>query len=331
MKRPIVIAHRGASAHVPEHTLASYTLAVLQGADYIEPDLVLTADGALIARHDNRLDLSTDVAARREFASRRCERLVDGVPVTGWFSEDFTLGEIRRLRAVERIPELRPGNARQDRLYGIPTLGEIIRLARALEGACGRPIGLYPEAKHPGHFAMHGLHIAATMVNTLHGAGYRGRDAPIFVQCFEPGTLRRLRELTDLPLVQLLDATGAPADAPEGPGYAAMATPQGLKEIASYAQAVGPAKSLLIPLDAAGTLNVSAATRFVADAHGCGLAVHPWTFRPENAFLPANLRLGADPTGHGDYAAELRAFVGLGIDGFFADAPGLAAMVLAAP
>lgn len=328
--RPIVIAHRGASAHVPEHTLASYALAVLQGADYIEPDLVLTGDGALIARHDNRLDLSTDVAMRPEFASRNCTRQVDGASITGWFSEDFTLGEIRRLRAVERISQLRPGNARQDGLYGIPTLGDIIRLARALEGALGRPVGLYPEAKHPSHFAAHGLHIAATLVNTLHSAGYHGREAPVFVQCFEPATLRGLRELTDLPLVQLLDATGAPADAPDGPDYAAMATPAGLKEIASYAHAVGPAKELLIPLDAAGALDVAAATTFVADAHTCGLAVHPWTFRPENAFLPSNLRQGVDPAEYGDYAAELRAFMALGSDGFFADAPGLAAAVLAA-
>lgn len=325
--RPIVIAHRGASAHVPEHTLASYALAVLQGADYIEPDLVMTADGALIARHDNRLDLTTDVAARPEFAGRRRERMVDGHASTGWFCEDFTLAEIRTLRAVERIPQVRPGNALHNGLYGVPTLAEIVALARAMETAVGRRVGLYPEVKHPSHFAARDLDIAAAVVDALHGAGYRGRSAPVFVQCFEPATLRRLRELTDLPLVQLLDASGAPADAPAGPGFAAMATPEGLARIASYSDAVGPSKALLVPLDPAGVLDAAAETGFLANAHACGLAVHVWTFRPENAFLPTNLRRGADPAGYGDYAAELRAFIALGIDGFFTDAPGLAGML----
>lgn len=329
MTRPLVIAHRGASAHLPEHTLAAYALGVLQGADYIEPDLVLTADGALVARHDNRLDLSTDVTARPEFAQRRCTRTVDGETVTGWFSEDFTLAELRSLRAVERIPQLRPANARHDGLYGVPTLPEIIRLARALESIVGRRLGLYPEAKHPSHFLAHGLDIAATLVNTLHSAGYHDREARVFVQCFEPGTLRRLRGMTDLRLVQLIDARGAPADAPQGPDYAAMTTAQGLREIATYADAVGPAKSLLIPTAPDGTLDVAAATDFVAHAHACGLLVHPWTFRPENTFLPVDLRCGSDPAAYGDHAAELRAFAQLGIDGVFTDAPGFAAAALA--
>lgn len=323
----MVIAHRGASTHVPEHTLASYALAVLQGADYIEPDLVMTADGALIARHDNRLDLTTDVAARPEYAGRQCERVVDGATSTGWFCEDFTLAEIRTLRAVERIPHIRPGNARQDGLYGVPTLAEIVALARAMEGTVGRRVGLYPEVKHPSHFAARDLDIGAALVDALHGAGYRGRSAPVFVQCFEPTTLRRLRDLTDLALVQLLDASGAPADAPAGPGFAAMATPAGLARIASYSDAVGPSKTLLLPLDPAGVLDASAATGLVVAAHAHGLAVHPWTFRPENVFLPANLRHGTDPAAHGDHAAELRAFLALGIDGFFTDAPGLAGML----
>lgn len=327
MTRPIVIAHRGASAYLPEHTLASYALAVLQGADYIEPDLVMTADGALIARHDNRIDLTTDVATRPEFAARQCERVVDGETVAGWFSEDFTLAEVRTLRAVERIPRLRPANAGHNGLYSVPTLAEIIALARALEGIAGRAVGLYPEAKHPSHFLTQGLDIGTALIDALHGAGYRGRSAPVFVQCFEPGTLRRMRALTDLPLVQLLDAGGAPADDPGGPGYAAMATPAGLEHIASYSNAVGPSKTLLIPLDRAGALDSSAATGFVAAAHALGLAVHVWTFRPENAFLPANLRHGTDPAAYGDHAAELLAFVALGIDGFFADAPGLAGIL----
>jgi glycerophosphoryl diester phosphodiesterase len=318
--RPLVIAHRGASACLPEHTLPAYALAALQGADYLEPDLVMTADGALVARHDNRLELTTDVARRGEFAARRVQRAVDGVPTCGWFSEDFTLAEIRTLRAVERLPDLRPANARHDGLYGVPTLAEIVALARALEGVTGRRIGLYPEAKHPGHFAARGLDIAAALLAELHGAGYRTRADPVFVQCFEPATLRRARGLTDLKLVQLLDAAGAPADGE--PDYATLASAAGLREIARYADAVGPAKSLVLgtwPHNAPAP----AGTSFVADAHAAGLAVHAWTLRPENAFLPAPLRCGADPAAYGNHAAELRALIVLGVDGVFADAPGL--------
>lgn len=326
--RPLLIAHRGASAHLPEHTLASYALAALQGADYLEPDLVMTADGALIARHDNRLDLTTDVARRAEFAGRQTTRTVDGASVTGWFSEDFTLTEIRTLRAIERIPDLRPGNARQDGLYAIPTLDEIIALTRALEGVVGRPLGLYPEAKHPSHFAARGLDIAGALVGALHGAGYTRRTDPVFVQCFEPGTLRRLRGLTDLPLVQLLDAGGTPADG--GPDYPTLCTPAGLREVATYADAVGPAKALVLGDWPAGA-RTPTGTSFVADAHGAGLAVHVWTLRPENAFLPAGTQRGNAPADWGDYAAEARALAALGVDGVFADAPGLTLAAWGAP
>lgn len=320
--KPLVIAHRGASGYVPEHTLAAYAMAILQGADFIEPDLVITKDGHLVARHDNVLDLTTDVSSRPEFAGRKTTKTVDGVTVTGWFSEDFTLNEIKTLRAIERIPGIRPANARFDGQFEIPTFQEIIELAQAYEKLLDRRIGLYPETKHPTYFDRLGLPLEEPLVKVLRRNGYEGRNAQVFIQSFEINNLRKLKGMTRIPLVQLLWIEGKPYDVEAGGGtltYEQMATPAGLAQIASYAKGVGPEKRFIIPLDSAGNLNLSSATRFVQDAHAVGLQVHPYTFRSENVFLPSNFKSSSDPNALGDGAGEIKVFLRTGIDGFFTD------------
>jgi glycerophosphoryl diester phosphodiesterase len=321
--RPIVIGHRGASGYAPEHTLASYFIAIEQGADYIEPDLVMTRDGVLVARHENEIGGTTDVASRPQFAGRRTTKVIDGVSISGWFTEDFLLEELKSLRARERIPELRPANARLDGTLEIPTLEEILALARGVEEKrrvrareLGLPppaaIGVYPETKHPSHFAGLGLAMEERLVAALERYGYRGAGGGAFLQSFETGNLRVLHRLTQLPLVQLIEAAGAPYDlAARGDPrtHADLLTPEGLAEIATYASCIGPAKSLVIPRDGEGRL--ARPTSLVADAHAAGLKVHPWTFRAERAFLPAEL----------DLEGELRVFLETGIDGFFTDQP----------
>ena len=309
----LVIAHRGASGRRPEHTLAAYRLAVEEGADVIEPDVVATRDGALVVRHENEVSGTTDIASRPEFADRRTTKTVDGRDITGWFTESLTLAEVRSLRAVERLPHLRPSSAAYDGRFGVPTLAEVVALAAELGAARGRPVGVYPEVKHPGHFRRIGLPLEAATVDVLHAAGLTGRDDPAWVQSFEPGSLELLRGLTRLRLVQLVEPDGAPADRPET-GYRAMTTPDGLATVATYADALGP--SLSMALD--GDLRP---TPLVADAHRAGLAVHAWTVRPENAFLPPALRRGEDPAAWGDLAGLVRALAVAGVDGLFTDVP----------
>ncbi|CUQ67331.1 Glycerophosphoryl diester phosphodiesterase [Candidatus Nitrospira inopinata] len=319
---PIVIAHRGASGYVPEHTLAAYAISILQGADFVEPDLVMTKDGHLIARHDNVLDLTTDVSRRPEFAGRKATKTVDGARVTGWFSEDFTLGEIKTLRAIERIPGTRPANTRFDGQFEIPTLQEIIDLVQAYEKLLNRRIGIYIETKHPTYFERLGLPFEEPLVKILRKNGYEGRNQRVFIQSFEINNLRKLSRMTRIPLVQLLWIEGKPYDVEAGGGtltYEQMATPAGLAQIAAYAQGVGPEKRFIIPLDSSGNLDPSRVTRFVQDAHAVGLVVHPYTFRSENAFLPMNLRSSGDPTALGDGAGEMLLFLRTGIDGLFTD------------
>lgn len=320
--KPIVIAHRGASGYLPEHTLAAYATAILEGADFIEPDLVMTKDRHLIARHDSVLDLTTDVARRPEFVGRKATKTVDGITVTGWFSEDFTLEEIKTLWAIERIPSVRPANARFDGQFQIPTLQEIIDLAQAYEKLLGRRIGLYPETKHPTYFERLGLSLEEPLVRILHQNGYEGRTARAFIQSFEISNLRKLNTMTRIPLVQLLWIEGKPYDVEASGGsltYEQMATPAGLAQIASYAQGVGPEKSFVIPLDSAGNLDLSRATSFVQNAHAVGLKVYPYTYRSENVFLPSNFRSSSDPNALGDGVGEITTFLRTGIDGFFTD------------
>ncbi|MFN2315336.1 MAG: glycerophosphodiester phosphodiesterase [Gemmatimonadales bacterium] len=311
-QRPIVIAHRGASGYLPEHTLAAYELAVEQGADYIEPDLVITRDGVLIARHENEIGETTDAGTR--FPERQATRLVDGEEVTGWFAEDSTLAEIKTLRARERLAyrsQARNGE------FEVPTFGEILELVARLERAHGRRIGLYPETKHPSYFRRIGLPLEEPLLEALHGRGYRTAEDPVFIQSFEVGNLMDLRTRTGLRLIQLLDETGAPWDfvaSGDPRTYADLASPVGLREIAAYAAGIGPHKRLIVPLEPVGSLG--SPTTLVSDAQAAGLQVHPWTFRTEALFL------------HRDYAgdplAELRQFMELGVDGVFADFPDVA-------
>jgi glycerophosphoryl diester phosphodiesterase len=323
MRPPIVIAHRGASGYAPEHTLVSYFTAIEQGADYIEPDLVMTRDGVMVARHENEIGGTTDVAGRREFADRHTTKIVDGASVTGWFTEDFLLAELKTLRARERIPELRPANTRLDGSLEIPTLEEILALVRGTEERrrararelglpAPQPVGVYPETKHPSYFAALGLGMEEPLVAALERYDYRGRDGHAFLQSFETGNLQALSRMTRLPLVQLIEAVGAPFDLRQSGDprtYADLLTPKGLEEVAAYASCIGPAKSLLIPRGGDGTL--LRPTSLVRDCHAAGLQVHPWTFRAERAFLPAGL----------DLERELGEFLALGMDGFFTDQP----------
>jgi len=324
---PIVIGHRGASGYRPEHTLASYELAIQMGADYIEPDLVSTKDHVLVARHENDISGTTNVADHVEFADRKATKVIDGVAVTGWFTEDFTLAELKTLRAKERLPDIRPANTAFDGLYQIPTFQEVIDLAKRAR------VGIYPETKHPTYFRSIGLPLEEPLVQALNTNGYRGRNAPVFVQSFEVGNLQRLNRMTNVPLVQLIDATGKPYDfvvAGDPRTYADLVTPAGLAEIATYADGIGPNKNLIVPRDAQNRL--MAPTTLVRDAHRAGLVLHPWTFRRENTFLPEDFRQGnpASPVylqATGDFPAELRLFYKLGVDGLFSDNPDVAVAV----
>jgi glycerophosphoryl diester phosphodiesterase len=327
---PIVIGHRGASGYRPEHTLASYKLAIEMGADFIEPDLVSTKDHYLVARHEPEISGTTDVADHPEFAGRKTTKSIDGVEVTGWFTDDFTLDELKTLRAVERLPGIRPANTAFDGLEKIPTFQEVIDLAKR------EHVGLYPETKHPTYFRRAGLPLEERMVKVLTQNGYTKQSDPVFIQSFETGNLRVLRQMTKLRLVQLLDESVArPFDfvvASDPRTYGDLMTPAGLAEIATYADGIGPWKNSIVPWDAAG--RSLPATSLVRDAHSAGLTVHPYTFRRENTFLPAELRQGNPEADHydqatGDFPAELGKFFDLGVDGVFTDDPDVAVAVRA--
>jgi len=329
--QPIVIGHRGASGFVPEHTLTSYFIAIQQGADFIEPDLVSTKDGVLVARHENEISGTTDVSERAEFANRRTTKIIDGISLTGWFTEDFTLRELKTLRAKERIPAIRPDNTRFDGQFTVPTLDEVLELvesankdraasARRLGRRAPEPIGVYPETKHPSFFDGIGLSLEEPLIRSLHRFGYLSKRDPVFIQSFETGNLRKLNRMTRLSLVQLIDATGKPFDFVlngDPRSYADLVTPRGLADVATYADGIGPNKLLVIPRNADGTLRTP--TRLVDDAHSVGLLVHPFTFRAENTFLPADFRLGSDPNVNGNLPGELTRYLATGIDGFFTD------------
>ncbi len=309
-RKPIVIAHRGASGERPEHTRAAYLLAIEEGADFIEPDLVLTQDGHLVVRHENEIAGTTDVAAHPEFAGRKTAKVIDGVRIEGWFTEDFTLNELKTLRARERLPQLRPASAKFDGREAVPTFQEVVDLAKAESRRTGRAIGLYPEMKHPAYFSSIGLAIEGRLAQALKDNGLDSAEAPVFVQSFEPESLRTFKGLSSAKRVQLVGA-----DRPQ------MLSAEGLKQIAGYAHGVGPDWSLVVPTRD-GVLQTP--TGLVAEARTLGLQVHPWTVRAENLFLPTSLRKGEDPAAHGDVQALLKALYAAGVSGVFSDFPGLA-------
>ena len=312
----LVIAHRGASGERPEHTLASYERAIDQGADYIEPDLVVTKDLVLVARHENDIGETTDVAQRPEFADRRTTKNIEGQLISGWFAEDFTLAELRSLRAKERMPALRPQNTAFDGLYQVPTFAEIIALKRAKEAETGRRIGLYPELKHPTWLLQEtGIDTVDLLVRQLREEKLDGADADVFVQVFDIGPLQRLDQMIDTPLILLIRPEGGPYDEP-GMTWAGIMTPSGLAEVATYADGIGPFMGHVLNDD--GT-----PTDLVRDAHAVGLKVHPWTVRKENVFLPPSLRSDASENGVGNMLGLVKMLEAAGVDGYFTDDPGL--------
>lgn len=309
----LIIAHRGASAERPEHTLAAYELAIDQGADYIEPDLVVTKDLELISRHENELSGTTDVANREEFEDRRRDKMIDGQLVAGWFAEDFTLEEIRTLRAKERVAGIRPANARYNGLYQVPTLDEIVKLVRAKEVETGRKIGLYLELKHPTFLLEEvGIDIVDLVLREFRDLGL-GPDDLVMIQSFEVGTLQRLDKRSEFRLIQLVKPEDGPADEPSM-RYTEMTTPSGLEEIADYADGLGANIAMILNPD-------GSPTTLVADAKAAGLPVHAWTLRPENAFLPPALHGQGGDSGRGDQTALYRMLAGAGVAGVFTDDP----------
>ncbi|VAV95307.1 Glycerophosphoryl diester phosphodiesterase [hydrothermal vent metagenome] len=317
-QRPIIIAHRGASGERPEHTLAAYQLAIDQGASFIEPDLVLTKDGVLVVRHENEISKTTDVSGKTEFEGRKTTKTIDGKKVTGWFTEDFTLAELKMLRAKERLADLRRDNVKYNGQFEIPTFEEVLQLLSSHAQKSGIRVGVYPETKHAFYFAGIGLPHEGPMLALLKQYGFDGADDPVFIQSFEVGNLKLLKQKTNIRLVQLVADKGGPPDLKDQ-SYANMLTPAGLSRIAKYAAGIGPAKSLVLSRDGLGMLDVP--TGLVAAAHEAGLLVHPWTFRRENYFLPTNFKSGVDPTKSGDLEAEIRAYRRAGVDGFFSDNP----------
>ncbi|KQY56536.1 MULTISPECIES: glycerophosphodiester phosphodiesterase [unclassified Nocardioides] len=317
---PIVIGHRGASGYRPEHTLASYRLAIRMGADYVEPDLVSTSDGVLVARHENEIGGTTDVADHPEFADRRTTKTIDGKPITGWFTEDFTLDELKTLRAKERLPQVRPDNTRYDGQFEIPTLDEVLAMVREESRRTHRRIGVYPETKHPTYFDSIGLSLEEPLLRTLRRHHLDRRNAPVILQSFETANLRDLDARTDLPIAQLIDGSGAPYDLVEAGDprtYKDLTKPENLADIASYADGLGAHKDLVLPRDASGATGEPSA--LVDDAHDAGLTVHVWTLRDENQFMATNFRIGTDPNAKGDSRAEAFAFFDAGVDGVFTD------------
>lgn len=318
---PLILGHRGAPGYRPEHTLPGYELAAEMGADYLEPDLVPTKDGVLVDRHEPEISQTTDVASHPEFAARkRTNVVIDGVPTTGWFTFDFTLTELKTLRAIERIPQLRQHNTLYDGRYTVPTLQEDLDLRARLSRTLHRTIGIVPEIKHSTFFASIGLPMEQRTLHVLRSNGLDKRTSPVIVQSFEVGNLKYLHARTPVPLMQLTSASGAPADfvaAGDPRTYADLVTPAGLRAVARYATFLGPDKNQIVPRDAAGKL--LSPTPLVRDGHRAGLLVTPYTFRNENFFLPLDFRRGTNPADYGDAFAEYTLFFALGVDGMFSD------------
>jgi glycerophosphoryl diester phosphodiesterase len=311
---PLIIAHRGASGERPEHTRMAYERAIEQGADVIEPDLVMSRDGVLLVRHENEIGGTTDVADHPEFAARRTTKTIDGQSITGWFTEDFDWAELQTLRTRERLPDLRPANTAFDGREPILTFEQVLEIARGASRRTGRVIGVAPELKHPSWFAGIGLPMEDAFVAVLERHGLTGAEAPVIVQCFEVGTLERLRGRINTPLLQLIAGDGGPADRPDLT-YAEMTTPEGLAQVAAYADWIGADTALIEP-------QPGEPTGLIGDAHAAGLKVAAWTFRAENIFLPSADRVGADPAAHGRLRERLARFAAYGLDAAFMDQSG---------
>ncbi|WP_086772229.1 glycerophosphodiester phosphodiesterase [Streptomyces bobili] len=321
---PTIIGHRGASGYRPEHTLGAYQLALDLGADIVEAgDLVPTKDGHLVCRHEPEIGGTTDVASHPEFAGRRTTKVLDGVSLTGWFTEDFTLAELKTLRATERIPANRPHNTLYNGRWEIPTFEEVLNWQDEQTRKRGKQVWIYPELKHPTYFRRLGLNLEERVAKLLRRHGKDGRNAPVILQSFEPTSIQRLDKMVGNPLVVLLSgATTRPWDFVETGDprtVADLVTVKGLREIAGYAQGIGPTLDLVVPKDAAG--NLTTPTTLVKDAHAAGLILHPYTMRNENPFLPANFRKGTDADAYGDVFGAYRAYFATGIDGVFTDQP----------
>ena len=327
----LIIGHRGASALRPEHTLAAYQKAIDDGADFIEPDLVATKDGYLVARHENEIGETTNVSELPQFADRKTTKVIDGVSLTGWFTEDFHLNELNQLKARERIPQIRPNNVQYNDLYNIPTLEQIIELADQHYQKTGKIIGLYIETKHPTYFQQQNLALENSLLMSLAKHKYTREIAPVYLQSFEISNLKAMREQLDqlnsikqIKIIQLYGGKSTqPADAAMQKltiNYGDMATVAGLKEVAKYADGVGPSKTYILPNIQAATV-----TSFLKDAHAVGLKVHPYTLRPENEFLPDYLDCGVNPAERCETGAikEYELFFEAGVDGIFTDDPGL--------
>ncbi|MFF3784931.1 glycerophosphodiester phosphodiesterase [Streptomyces sp. NPDC001933] len=328
---PTIIGHRGSSGYRPEHTLGSYQLALDMGAHIVEQDLVPTRDGHLVCRHENDITATTDVADHPEFASRKATKKVDGVSLTGWFTEDFTLAELKTLRAKERIPGTRQKNTLYDGRWEIPTFEEVLRWADREGRRRGKPVWLYVETKHPTYFRGLGLGLEEPLAKLLRRYGRHRQQSPLILQSFEPGSIQRLARLVATPRVVLLSGAGErPWDfvtSGDPRTVADLVKPEGLKWMASFAQGIGPTLDLVIPKDASGRL--TAPTTLVKDAHAQGLVLHPYTMRNENSFLPADFRRGTDPTAYGDAFGAFRTYFATGIDGIFSDNPDTALLAAA--
>ncbi|KUN76903.1 glycerophosphodiester phosphodiesterase [Streptomyces griseoruber] len=319
---PTIIGHRGASGYRPEHTFGSYELALDLGADIVEAgDLVPTRDGHLVCRHEPEIGGTTDVADHKEFADRRTTKVLDGVSTTGWFTEDFTLAELKTLRAIERIPANRPHNTLYNGRWEIPTFEEVLRWQDEQTRKRGKQVWIYPETKHPTYFRKLGLGLEERLAKLLHKHGKDRKHSPVILQSFEPSSIQRLNKLVDNPLVVLLSAANTRpwdfVEAGDPRTVADLITRAGLREIAGYAQGIGPTLDLVIPKDASG--NLTTPTTLVKDAHAVGLVLHPYTMRNENPFLPANFRKGTDADAYGDVFGAFRTYFATGIDGVFTD------------
>ncbi|MEV2254676.1 glycerophosphodiester phosphodiesterase [Streptomyces sp. NPDC050147] len=318
---PTVVAHRGASGYRPEHTIGAYQLALDMGAHVIEQDIVPTKDGHLVCRHENDITGTTDVAAHPEFASRKTTKTVDGTSYTGWFTEDFTLAELKTLRAKERIPGTRQRNTLYDGRWDVPTLEEVFRWADKQGRERGKRVWLHIETKHPTYFRKLGLGLEEPLAKLLRKYGRHKKGSPNFLQSFEPSSIQRLNKLVDPPLVVLLSgASSRPWDFVEAGDprtVADLIKPEGLTWMASFAQGIGPTLDLIIPRKPDGSLGTP--TTLVKDAHQAGLILHPYTMRNENTFLPTNFRKGTDPAAYGDAFGAFKAYFETGIDGIFSD------------